>query len=189
MRSVSLTFQMEQPSHSDLKLRKSVSKKGTRATKQYEAEGRAICEKTEQLRAPRIAKEAAEAVGNVPASRPTSTPLRTKPARHRRWRDVRVQSRARIAKQRWRWRMCLSFRVSPRCAPEQPGTIDPALILPTSRPGTHLYRVRNTQHRGDVQAGAAKLPGLFEVPRHCGVRSLLALYNARRTPSASKSLV
>jgi hypothetical protein len=40
-----------------------------------------------------------------------------------------------------------------------------------------------------VQAGAVKLPGLFEVPRHSGVRTLLASYKPRRTPSASKSLV
>jgi hypothetical protein len=40
-----------------------------------------------------------------------------------------------------------------------------------------------------VQAGAVKVPGLFEVPRHSGVRSLLASCKPRRTPSASKSLV
>jgi hypothetical protein len=40
-----------------------------------------------------------------------------------------------------------------------------------------------------LQAGAVKLPGLFEVPRHSGVRSLLASCKPRRTPSASKSLV
>lgn len=43
--------------------------------------------------------------------------------------------------------------------------------------------------RSARQAGAAKLPGLVGVARHSGVRSLLASDSARRTPSASKSLV
>ena len=38
------------------------------------------------------------------------------------------------------------------------------------------------------QAGAVKLPVLFVVPCHSGVRSLLASDRARRTPSASRSL-
>ncbi|MFZ0126390.1 MAG: hypothetical protein WCA55_18595 [Xanthobacteraceae bacterium] len=40
---------------------------GHAAREQYEAEGRAIREKTERLRALRLAKEAAEAAGEVPA--------------------------------------------------------------------------------------------------------------------------
>ena len=39
------------------------------------------------------------------------------------------------------------------------------------------------------QAGCAKVPGLFSVACHFGVRSLLAWASARRTPSASKSAV
>jgi hypothetical protein len=40
---------------------------GYKAVEQYEAEGRAIREKTERLRALRLAKEAAESAGVVPA--------------------------------------------------------------------------------------------------------------------------
>jgi hypothetical protein len=40
-----------------------------------------------------------------------------------------------------------------------------------------------------IQAGAIKVPGLFAVPRHSGVRSLLASHRARRTPSTSKSFL
>jgi hypothetical protein len=61
-------------------------------------------------------------------------------------------------------------------------TPDEAHMIRGSRP------VRSTRP-ARVQAGAVKLPGLLEVPRHSGVRSLLASYKPRRTPSASKSLV
>ena len=66
---------------------------------------------------------------------------------------------------------------------------------PTDGAGTpgeahhHSWFAAGLKQNPRVQAGASKLPGLFEVPRHSGVRTLLASYKPRRTPSASKSLV
>jgi len=42
--------------------------------------------------------------------------------------------------------------------------------------------------KGRFYLGLSKLPGLFSVPRHSGLRSLLASDKARFTPVTSKSL-
>src|SRR5512135_1151566 len=60
-----------------------------------------------------------------------------------------------------------------------------------SRPGrrheplTHGRRGAFTADTRRRQAGDSKVPGLFAVPRHSGLRSGLAWASARRTPSAS----
>ena len=46
----------------------------------------------------------------------------------------------------------------------------------------------DAKYLNDTYLGLSKLPGLFSVPRHSGLRSLLASDKARFTPVTSKSL-
>jgi hypothetical protein len=67
------------------------------------------------------------------------------------------------------------------------GTVSGQGAAPSCNRGIIRAKFWPSKHFSDSQAGDAKLPGLFVVARHSGVRSLLASDRARRTPSASKS--
>jgi hypothetical protein len=111
------------------KLRKSVSKKGTKpknntkpkvALFERRPSGYERCgspKRPQNRRLSWLPSRLFKAVaGAGPSNEPNATPPRAKSARHRRRRDARVQPRARIAKQRSRWRMYVSFRVMPENA-------------------------------------------------------------------------
>ena len=65
-------------------------------------------------------------------------------------------------------------------------------IIAAARDAPHCFceavahRARNAARRR--HAGVAKLPGLFSLAHHSGVRRLLADDSARRTPLASRSV-
>src|SRR5690242_4619451 len=63
--------------------------------------------------------------------------------------------------------------------------------FPMDNPVSSLLDGRSSPQAGrrkPRQAGLAKVPGLFAVARHSGLRSLLASDSARRTPAASRSV-